>query len=383
MSRAEGADSYYPYLIPFLLSLPGLGVTRYWKLREAVGCLDNLLEWPLNKISPLIPSQALDRFSQFHHLRENSEHWNEVVDRCQSVEEQGVVLLDHEMADYPQLLHRIDNPPPVLFVKGSLGALSLPQLAFVGSRNATRTGLENAFSFAACLASAGIAVTSGLALGIDGRAHTGALSVDGVTVAVLGSGIDRIYPAAHQQMADQIVARGGALVSEFLPGSKPHKSHFPRRNRIISGLSLGVLVVEAALKSGSLITARYALEQNRDVFAIPGSIHNPLSRGCHALIKDGAVLVETAEDIATELGHWLSGPSPSRPGSNPRSDFQRPQGDTEQRLWDSLDYEPANVDELVERSGLQAHELLPILMAWVLEGGIAQSEAGYQLRAGS
>lgn len=360
------------YLIPFLLSLPGFGVSKYWQLRNALQSINELLNWPLEHSCQVLPLSAREIFTDFYQQRQQSIHWRKIEKSCRAVEEQGVRLIDHEMNEYPSLLRKIDNPPPVLFVKGSVEALSFPQLAFVGSRNASVSGLETAFSFAHYLASAGITVTSGFALGIDGRAHLGALSAGGVTIAVLGSGIDRIYPASHVSMVEKIIAQGGAVISEFLPGTKPHPGNFPRRNRIISGLSLGVLVVEAALKSGSLITARYAIEQNRDVFAIPGSIHNPLSRGCHALIRDGAVLVETAEDIACELSHWLTAQPNCKADDEQKHSFSELQSDAERQLWRSLDFNPVDVDHLAVRSGLSAHELLPILMAWVLEGRIRQ-----------
>ncbi len=203
--------------------------------------------------------------------------------------------------DYPTLLAELPDAPPLLFVHGDPGVLSLPQLAIVGSRNPTPGGESTARDFARHLAAAGVTVTSGLALGVDGAAHEGALDAEGVTVAVMGTGLDRVYPARHRDLAHRIAVRG-ALVSEFAPGTPPKGDHFPRRNRIISGLSLGTLVVEAALRSGSLITARLASEQGREVFAIPGSIHNPLARGCHALIRQGAKLVETGQDILDELG---------------------------------------------------------------------------------
>ncbi|MCI0435260.1 MAG: DNA-processing protein DprA, partial [Gemmatimonadetes bacterium] len=201
---------------------------------------------------------------------------------------------------YPPLLARTSGAPPALYVRGSIAVLATPQLAMVGSRNPTANGRETAFQFAAYLARCGLAITSGLAEGIDGASHRGALAAGGATIAVCGTGLDRVYPESHVELAESIVA-SGALVSEFPPRTPPRKEFFPQRNRIISGLSLGTLVVEAARQSGSLITARFANEQGREVFAIPGSIHSPLSRGCHRLIRDGAKLVETADDILSEL----------------------------------------------------------------------------------
>lgn len=200
---------------------------------------------------------------------------------------------------YPSLLREISSPPLLLYIKGDLSILKKPQIAIVGSRNPTPMGYKTAKEFASFLAGQGLVITSGLAMGIDAASHEGAL-INGKTVAVLGTGIDQTYPKRNNNLADSIVAQG-ALVSEFPLSTAPCQFNFPRRNRIISGLSLGVLVVEAALRSGSLITAKFALEQNREVFAIPGSIHNPLSKGCHYLIKSGAKLVENAEDILIEL----------------------------------------------------------------------------------
>ena len=215
-------------------------------------------------------------------------------------------LVCYGTADYPPLLAAIADAPLALFVEGDAGVLGLPQLAMVGARNPTAIGRDTAAQFAEHLAHAGLAITSGLALGIDAASHRGALAGEGRTIAVQGCGPDRVYPAEHAALAREIAARG-ALVTEFPTGVPPLPEHFPRRNRIISGLAVGTLVVEAALASGSLITARLAAEQGREVFAIPGSIHSPLSRGCHRLIRQGAKLVESAEDIFTELGALLAG----------------------------------------------------------------------------
>ncbi len=204
-------------------------------------------------------------------------------------------------ANYPGLLREIPDPPPLLYVRGDHIVLGRPQIAIAGSRNPTAAGCENAHAFATALSNAGLVVTSGLALGIDACAHRAALAVHGPTIAVAGTGLDRVYPSQHRGLAHKI-ARRGALVSELPLGSAPRRENFPRRNRIISGMSLGVLVVEAALQSGSLITARLGAEQGREIFAIPGSIHSPVARGCHALIRQGAKLVESATDVLEELG---------------------------------------------------------------------------------
>ncbi|WXL25931.1 DNA-processing protein DprA [Ectopseudomonas mendocina] len=210
---------------------------------------------------------------------------------------------------YPALLAELSDAPPLLFVAGESCILEQPQLAMVGSRNASKPGLDTAHSFARSLAAGGFVITSGLALGVDGAAHQGALDAGGKTVAVLGTGLQRIYPARHKRLAAEIVERGGALVSELPLDCPPHASNFPRRNRIISGLSLGVLVVEASPASGSLITARLAAEQGREVYAIPGSIHHPGAKGCHQLLREGATLVESIEDIMQALRGWQRVPT--------------------------------------------------------------------------
>ncbi len=217
---------------------------------------------------------------------------------------------------YPALLRQIADPPPLLYVRGDVAALARPQIALAGSRNPTAGGRRNAREFATALSRCGLAVTAGLALGIDASAHLAALQAGGLTIAIMGTGVDRIYPSQHRQLAHDII-RSGALVTEMPLGSGPSAENFPRRNRIISGMAAGVLVVEAGIRSGALITARFAAEQGREVFAIPGSIHSPLSRGCHALIRQGAKLVEGTADILEELCLSIPAtPEPPVPGSS-------------------------------------------------------------------
>ncbi|WPO99921.1 DNA-processing protein DprA [Pseudomonas sp. HR96] len=220
------------------------------------------------------------------------------------LEHPGQHLLMLDSPAYPALLAQTDAAPPLLFVAGDPGILERPQLAIVGSRRASRPGMDTAAAFARSLAGGGFVVTSGLALGVDGAAHAGALAVGGLTVGVLGTGLENFYPQRHKRLAEDMIAGGGAVLSEFPLHTPPGPSNFPRRNRIISGLSLGVLVVEASLASGSLITARLAAEQGREVYAIPGSIHHPGAKGCHQLIRDGAVLVESIEHIMQALRGW-------------------------------------------------------------------------------
>jgi DNA processing protein len=295
------------------------------------------------------------------------------------------VLVCHD-AVYPALLKEIPDPPAVLFVHGDPDLLSQPQLAIVGSRNPSHDGQSMAREFAAHLAGCGLTVTSGLATGIDAAAHQGALQGEGITLAVTGTGLDRVYPARHRELAHRI-AENGALVSEFPPGTAPLPSNFPRRNRIISGLSLGTLVVEAALRSGSLITARAALEQGREVFAIPGSIHNPLTRGCHALIREGAKLVETADDILEELASLIS-LSLSATTAGAATKTEREVGKESgkltgeyMQLLEVMGYEPVPVDQLVGRSGLTPEQVSSMLLLLELEGHVVSGAGGRYTRA--
>lgn len=274
---------------------------------------------------------------------------------------------------YPPLLREIPAAPPLLFVCGDVALLSVPQLAVVGSRNPTRGGCDNARAFSDTLARAGLVITSGLALGIDACAHDATLASGGRTIAVAATGLDRVYPGAHRELAHRI-AEQGALVSEFPLGTPPKRENFPRRNRLISGLSLGVLVVEAALKSGSLITARLAAEQGREVFAVPGSIHSPLARGCHALIRQGAKLVETAQDILEELGPLARFVMtlPAADAVCPAPLAQGAEGD----LLALMGYDPVDPDMLVERSGLTSGVVSSMLLHMELRGLVEARPGG-------
>ncbi|MGQ0384701.1 MAG: DNA-processing protein DprA [Gammaproteobacteria bacterium] len=277
---------------------------------------------------------------------------------------------------YPRQLCAVPHAPDPLHVLGDPAVLSLPQLAIVGSRSASAAGRETAFAFAAELAGSGLAITSGLATGIDAAAHRGALAAGGVTVAVCGTGLDRIYPAEHAGLAAEIAACG-ALVSEFEDGTPPLPENFPRRNRILSGLARGVLVVEAAARSGSLITARLAGEQGRDVLAVPGSIHNALARGCHRLIQDGAALVETPADVLAVLGlqHGPAAVSAARAAVDAEYSAARLDSGAEM-LLNALGFEPADLDQLVERTGLAAREVVSKLQMLELEGRVESLAGG-------
>ena len=295
----------------------------------------------------------------------------------------GHHLLTIDGADYPPLLRESAGTAAGLFVAGDTSVLWQPQVAIVGSRNASQNGLANARSFARALASAGLAITSGLAEGIDAAAHEAALEIGAATIAVLGTGPDIVYPPRNRDLAARIESTG-ALVSEFAPGTPGRQENFPRRNRIIAGLALGTLVVEAGLRSGSLITARSASDQGRDVFAMPGSIHHPLARGCHQLIRNGAMLVESADEIvealrplAARLGAELR----ERLGACESPRVASPTRDPEySRLLAALDHEALGIDALAERTGLGASALSAMLLDLELEGAVASERGGLYVR---
>jgi DNA processing protein len=269
--------------------------------------------------------------------------------------------------EYPSLLRAIPDAPLVLFVRGDVSSLTASHIAVVGTRNPTRPGVETARDFAATLAREGLGVVSGLAVGIDAAAHRGALDASATTVAVAAHGLDMVYPRRHRDLADRI-AQSGALVSEFPPGVPPLRENFPRRNRIISGLSLGVLVVEAAVRSGSLITARLGAEQGREVFAMPGSIHNPMARGCHRLIRDGAKLVETVADLLEELGWDARTSSTACDAETDGVDAAEALDDDYVTLLQAMGHDPAPVDVLVQRTGLTPQALSSMLLRLELQG---------------
>src|SRR6185437_8111694 len=300
-------------------------------------------------------------------------------------QECGITLLHAAGPGYPPQLAAIADAPALLYVQGDARTLCAAQLAMVGTRRPTGIGARIARGFAADLAQAGLVITSGLALGIDAASHDGALAAAGRTIAVLGRGLDGIYPPEHADLAARIAAQG-ALVSEFPPGTPPRRGNFPRRNRLISALSRGVLVVEAARQSGSLITARLATEQGREVFAVPGYIQNPMARGCHALIKRGARLVESAEEIVQQLHLPLQisfseqqltaqRPDPARSGIGP------PALDNDYKiLLDAFGHEPAGVDFLIERSGLPSPTVASMLLILELEGHVELQADGRYMR---
>jgi DNA processing protein len=304
--------------------------------------------------------------------------------------EPGHHLIRADSEDFPALLAQSPQPPAALYVDGDPDLLWHPQIAVIGSRNPTAAGRDHAAAFATALARSGLLITSGMADGVDACAHRAALAAGRPTIAVVGSGVDIVYPRKHRTLAAEIAA-GGAVVSEFPLGVEPRPDHFPRRNRIIAGLSLGTLVVEASLRSGSLITARLASDAGREVFALPGSLHNPLARGCHRLIRDGARLVETAEEIVGELGPLAAnladmlharleiGATRPQQGAGRTAD----EGDDADycNLLDALGHDPATVDELVARSGLTVESVSSMLLMLELQGRVASGGGGRYVRA--
>lgn len=376
-----------------LSSVSGIGPASYWQLARRFPDLSEVYHQPIDVLRGLLSDVStfdLQKFADKGWLDKKLQRAQRCIEWCEA---QGISVLTGEDPKYPQLLRQINRCPPVLYIKGDASILSLPQIAVVGSRKPTPSGKSAAESFSAALVQNGFVITSGLALGIDAAAHRGALQGKGKTIAVLGTGIDQVYPKRNAALAEEILQNGGALVSEFPLGTTPTPQNFPQRNRIVSGLSLGTLVVEAVLKSGSLISAQFALEQNREVFAIPGAIQNPMSRGCHALIKQGATLVESAQDIVDELQGFRSlDVSCGQP-----SNINKNLGDTEdmfqvaspvvvpapelnpkeRQVLEAVDFNPCDIDVLSQRVALSAGELMACLMSLEIKSLVKQSGHGY------
>ncbi len=377
MLSTEQQQNYRPWLM--LAKTPGVGTKTYSILLEQFGSPEQVFKASADQLAALgLKTKSLNFLK--------SPDWSLVEADLQWAEQEQAHIVTLQDACYPRLLREISDPPPVLYVYGQLAALSQNPFAMVGSRNPSSSGTETAFAFAKHLSNMGFSIVSGLALGIDAASHEGALAANGATIAVTGTGLDRVYPAKHKDLAHQI-SKKGALVSEFAPGTAATAGNFPRRNRIISGLSYGVLVVEAALKSGSLITARLALEQGREVFAVPGSIHQPQAKGCNALIREGAKLVETAqhvieefEGIGTEMLEQLS-----QENCGNELDQQATNSDTldeeYQKVLAEIGFEPTSVDMVINRSGLTADAVCSMLLVLELRGYINTATGGGYCRA--
>lgn len=378
--------SFYTLLVSLL---PGVGPSRYWSWLDIHKTPEAILLADPNTL-PKISPEARKTLSAFQQQGEMSPLACQGYQVLESVQQQQARIISHQHKHYPGLLGQISRPPPLLFAKGNIELLSLPQIAIVGTRNPTNSGIDNARLFSRYLCNGGFTITSGLALGVDGYAHEAAVKSRGKTIGVMATGIDQVYPSRHQRLAQAILEHDGLLVTEFSPGTEARAAHFPQRNRIISGLSLGTLVIEATIKSGSLITARYAMEQNREVFAIPGSIHNPQSKGCHALIKDGAQLVESGEDIIKQLagliryfvGQQKQAEEQQTVKNQPpqQSVLSRRAGlsDEERQLLKYIGYDTVAIEQLIERSGFSSAEVTATLVNLELKGVVKHSNWGYE-----
>lgn len=360
--------------LPFWLALhrtPGIGPATFQRVLSAFPTLSNFFGLPAAERHTILKA------SKAMNASPAEPDWRSVESDLAwcAVDRHHVLTLRDPR--YPSLLREIPDPPPLLFVRGEVDLLSRPQIAMVGSRNPTPGGRQTATDFARLLGQCGLVVTSGMALGIDAASHLGALSAGAQTIAVSGTGPDLVYPARHRELAGKILGQG-AIVTEFPPGTPPVAGNFPRRNRIISGLSLGTLVVEAAPRSGSLITARLAAEQGREVFAVPGSIHNPMARGCHALIRQGAKLVETVDDIVEELGALAAFSMAGRAAQAAVDGMgETTQSGSHEVLFETLGYEPISIDVLVERSGLTADVVSSMLLTLELQGRVTSTGGLY------
>lgn len=339
------------------------------KLFDIVPNVADLFAMPTSDLIKLgLPSKEVNKLK--------NTNWYDVEHDLRWAEKTDNHIITIEDLDYPQLLKEIPTPPLLLFVSGNLSLLKLPQIAIVGSRNPTHVGLEIAFNFAKELAQAGLVITSGFATGIDAASHKGAIAATGKTIAVMGTGLNQIYPVYHAKLAQKILESGGVLLSEFPLEAKGSVWRFPLRNRIISGLSMGALIIEASMRSGSLITARLASEQGREVFAIPGSIYNPLTRGCHQLIRQGAKLVEQPSDVIEELGGLaeLVHAQISRPNSfEEKNKLDREYN----KLLDCMGFDVVTVDILVARTGLLVQRVSTMLLELELYGFVKTIAGGY------
>lgn len=345
--------------------VPGLGNASFRKLLAAFGEPQLILSAPYSALSQVVKPAIARSISDGL----DSETIRATDLWLAQPDNHIITLAD---ADYPAALFQIPDPPALFYLKGNRDILQRPSLAIVGSRNATPQGIKNAESFAQSLSDNGFCIVSGLASGIDAAAHRGGLNGHSSSLAVVGTGLDIVYPASNRALAHAL-AKNGVLISEYPLGTPAIASNFPKRNRIISGLTQGCLVIEAALRSGSLITARFAAEQGKEVFAIPGSIHSPLSKGCHALIKQGAKLVECAQDILEELGGTL----PDKPAT---ANSDTCYLETDHSILLHLGHDTANIDSLVERSGLTPEHVSAMLLELELDGRVASLPGGLYQR---
>lgn len=367
-------DLIFPSLLLHLL--PGIGPVRYQKLVDHYSNPRLVLE---EADIDLFNEDAQALVRDYRQKLEHSELISKAKQVIEKVEKSNASILLIDDPDYPPLLKEITSPAPLLYVKGNAENLSLPQIAVVGSRKATASGIRNTQLFSYHLAKGGFCITSGLALGIDGIAHEAALKAKQKTIAVTATGIDVVYPRKHDVLANQIIEQDGIIISEYPPSTKPNAENFPRRNRIISGLSLGVLVIEAAIRSGSLITARYAVEQNREVFAIPGSIHNPQSRGCHELIRQGATLVETADDMISQLNGPLNrfavssyeAPPSKEPNNDQLNEYER-------LIMEQLAYDVLSSEQLLLATSLSYSQICEHLLSLEIKQKIRFTGVGYE-----
>ncbi|MBI4194471.1 MAG: DNA-protecting protein DprA [Betaproteobacteria bacterium] len=344
--------------------LPGLGDLAFRRLLAVFGSPEEILAADHASLSKIVPGKVASAIC-------NGGAGDRLTVAANWLEDPSNHLITLADETYPGALLQIADPPPVLYVKGMVNVLNQPALAIVGSRHATPQGVAIAESLATALSAAGLTIVSGLALGIDAAAHRGGLAGRASSVAVVGTGLDIVYPARNRALAHELAAKG-ALVSEFQPGTPPLGANFPRRNRLISGLARGCLVVEAAAHSGSLITARLANDQGREVFAVPGSIHAPLAKGCHQLIREGAKLVETAQDVLEELGIVVM-PAPAPSASHETDTHAR-------EILDHIGFAPCDIDTLSARSGLASDLVASLLTQLEIKGVIAALPGGIYQR---
>ena len=350
-----------------LLHTPSIGQRRYQSLLTCINHPRELFDGSQGALLQKLPERARSYLKK--------PDWQRTEKALNWAEHPNHHIIPITSSNYPHRLKQIADPPPLLFAMGELNALHDPQLAIVGSRNPSPQGKQNANDFSAALSQSGLTITSGLALGVDTQAHIGALASQGLTIAVMGTGLDVVYPSSNRHLAQQIVEQG-VVLSEFPLATMPNRGNFPRRNRIISGLSLGVLVVEAGLASGSLISARLAAEQGREVFAIPGSIHNALSRGCHQLLREGAKLVESTQDILQEFsGPLLEYLQPVLNEQSRHSSMEL--ADELKLLLKNIGADPISIDQLITRCGLTAEQISSMLMQLELQKLVASSAGHY------